>query len=134
MLVLDIFRELPPTLIMAPPESAVLFLRTLSVRVSVPELKMAPPSLSTRPLRRVRPEILTVIPIGMLKMRKFGVPPATLRCTVRMLAPGPLMLKLLFRSGSALANEMSPLMLGSKVIVSSPAAAFASWIAARKVH
>jgi hypothetical protein len=44
------------------------------------------------PFAIVRPE-MAIIPEVILKMRKFGVPVATLRCTVNRFAPGPLIIR-----------------------------------------
>ena len=55
---------------------------------------MPPPLVLVLPPEIVRPEMLTV-PDVMLKMRKFGVPAAVLRITVRRLAPGPVIVRFL---------------------------------------
>src|SRR6266404_5268034 len=120
----------PPPLPPALP--ALLPLTVLFVRVRVPWLKMPPPLAALAlPPDMVKPEMLTVArPI--LKMRKLGPP---LRCTVRRLAPGPLMLMLWLISGrtvSKLIGLTTPLKLIS--IVPHDVSAFASSIAARKVQ
>src|SRR5947199_8286940 len=83
----------------------------------------------------VRPKMLTVELI--VKIRKFGVPPAVLRCTVNRFAPSPLMLILWFMSGSALVKLIVFGVLRPKLILIVPLqeeSAFASSIAARKVQ
>jgi hypothetical protein len=64
---------------------------TTSLSVSVPALRMPPPlspeppklgagtPSAVLPLLMVKPETATVVPELILKMRKFGVPPAVLR-------------------------------------------------------
>src|SRR5207249_946411 len=82
-----------------------------------------------------RPKMLTVELI--VKIRKFGVPPAVLRCTVNRFAPSPLMLMLWFMSGSALVKLIVFGVLRLKLILIVPLhdeSAFASSIAARKVQ
>src|SRR2546425_12042769 len=75
----------------------------LLVSVSAPEFQMPPPTFEvTLPFDIVRPEMLTVVPELILKMRKFGAP--ELRCTVSRLAPGPVIVRFLLISNSALVS------------------------------
>ena len=102
-------------------------------RVSVPAFKIPPPETEspgapgepaaplapTRfPLLIVIAEMLTVLPDAISKTRKLGVPPAVLRCTVRWVAPSPVIVRFLLISSSALVKlicwSISP---ASKVIV-----------------
>ena len=59
-------------------------------RVRVPPLETPAPLRLLRPPDIVRPEIAAVMPLETLKILKFGVPVAVLRCTVSRFAPGPL--------------------------------------------
>src|SRR6476646_8282917 len=68
----------------------------------------------------VRPEILTLGVPEILKMRKFDVPAAALRCTLRRLAPGPLMVRFLLMGNSPLVRSMAPRTLAANVIVLPP--------------
>src|SRR5260221_4451377 len=115
-----------------PPEpAAALPETTLLLSVKVPELRIPPPALDgktlpvTFPLDTVKPDITTVFPELMVKMRKFGVPPAVLRCTVSRLVPGPLMLTLVARLGNALLRVIAVGVVRAKEILLPLAAPFA---------
>ncbi len=62
-------------------------------------------------------------------MRKLGVPPAALRCTVNRSAPGPLIVRLLLINNSALVSVIAVSPPAKSIV--SPAAA--SRIACRSV-
>ena len=64
--------------------------RVLLVIVSVPSLWIPPPPPpASIPLLIIRSERVTVTPDWIVRMRKFGVPPAVLRMTVSTFDPGP---------------------------------------------
>src|SRR5207302_10881123 len=126
----------PPPLLMAE-----LPLNTLLLKVVVPLFATAPPLLrGAKPLLMtpfdiVKPEMLTVRFVGMVKIRKLGVPAPVLRITVNFSAPGPLILMSWLMSGSVelrIIGPATPLKLMS--IVPQDDLEFASWIAARKVQ
>src|SRR5713226_2353189 len=111
---------------MPPPLPAVLPDATHALSVNVPEFQMPPPISKPVPLGfpldTVKPDIVTVTPALIVKMRKSGVPPAVLRFTDSMFAPGPLIVRFLSISSSPLVSvivagptEVRP---AAKVIVS----------------
>jgi hypothetical protein len=79
-----------------------------------------------------------MVPELTVKIRKLGVAPAVLRCTVKRLEPGPVMVMSLEKSGSADNNVIvaGPLEVraGAKVMTSAPAAKLAAVRASRKVQ
>ncbi|HEX4610736.1 MAG TPA: hypothetical protein VH092_21280 [Urbifossiella sp.] len=98
--------------------------------VRLPPVSRAPPPSSAaalRPLVIVSPEIVTVAPV-MSNTRKALFP-----LTVSCVAPGPVMVRSPVMAGSAalVAVMVWPARLGSKVMLSAPAAAFASVMAWR---
>lgn len=70
----------------------------------------------TLPFEMVRPEIDTVLPALIAKIRKLGVPPWVLRCTVN--APAPLIVMSEAMFGRALVKSIVPETV--KLIVSEP--------------
>src|SRR5688500_4776668 len=80
----------------------------------------------------------TVPPPCTFRIRKFGVPPALLRQTVNLLAPGPKIDISLDRSGKAVNRKIAAappaVSAGAKVIDSAPKRVFAAVIASRKVQ
>ena len=104
-----------PSLKMPPPNRAAAFpvivqLVTFTVPTLALLVLMPPPAVlpSTLPLVTVRPEIVTVLVVVELKMGKGGVVLTVLRCTVSLSAPGPVMLILVLKSGSAVAQADGP--------------------------
>jgi hypothetical protein len=75
---------------------------------------------------------------SIVKIRKFGVPPAALRCTVKRFEPGPVMVNSLDKLGKAVSNVIvagpPEVKAGAKVIESGPAAELAAEIASRRVQ
>src|SRR5712692_4267777 len=113
----------------------------------MPSLAIPPPPESERPFMIVTPETAPLTPELIVKMRKFGVPPAALRITVMLFAPGPSIVMSEVMSGNAVVRFIVPVT--EKLIVSeplllpaahSPAIApearlvLAAVIASRKVH
>src|SRR6478609_3457753 len=74
------------------------------------------------PLAMVSPEISTLGVPEILKMRKFGMPAAALRRTLRRLAPGPLIARFLLIGSSPLVRSIAPRTFAAKVIVLPPQA------------
>src|SRR6266581_1352622 len=76
--------------------------------VPVLRLRMPPPPLPKSgafPLEIVKPEIVTLkLPEAILKMRKSGVPPAVLRCTVNPFVVAPSIVRLLSINNSPLVS------------------------------
>ena len=96
-----------------------------AVTVSVPVLKMPPPSVAF-PFLSVRPDSETV-PAEMLRMRL--VPPAS---RARALAPGPVIETLLPMASSVPPSAIVPVTLGPNVMVSEASlSAWASVMASR---
>src|SRR6266404_1370702 len=97
---------------------------------------MPAPRSESCPLLMVNPERETLLPLLIAKMRKAGVPPAVLRCTVRMLEPGPLTTIFVERLGRALDKSIvfpgEANTAGSKLIVLVSAFKFAALIASRR--
>src|SRR6267142_5558092 len=98
---------------------------------------MPAPRSESCPLLMVNPERETLLPLLIAKMRKAGVPPAVLRCRVRTLAPGPLIIIFVLRSGRALDKFIvygpgEANTAGSKLIVLVSAFKFAALIASRR--
>ena len=81
---------------------------TQSSSLSVASLRIPPPEL-VRPFAIVRPERVTR-PEVTWKMRKDGVAAAVLRLTVRLSAPGPLILSVLLTSNSPLVSVIVPVI------------------------
>ena len=73
------------------------------------------------------------MPLLIVKMRKSGVPPAVLRCTIIWFAPGPLIDIELERSGNAVKRAIVPVKPAWKLIALVSALALASVIACRKL-
>src|ERR1700686_438402 len=124
-----------------PPEPAAVFPETMAlVSVNWPEFEIPPPKPAARvpaalPREIVKPEIATDLAELIVNTRKFPVPGAVLRCTVRRPGPGPMMLTLWFILGSALAKLIAPVTpLKSITIGPHEACEFAVSIAARSVH
>jgi hypothetical protein len=95
---------------MAAPSLALLPAKTQLVTVSTTALEIAPPGIGAKEFASVNPETLRV-PVVALKMRLAPLP-----LSVRTLAPGPLMLRLLVISSSPLVRVIVPDT--AKVIVS----------------
>jgi hypothetical protein len=75
-----------------------------------------PPPLSAEPLLIVRPEIVTVFPLLIVKIPNAAALES--RWTVRTLAPGPLIVTSSERLGSALCRRIVPVRPAAKVMVS----------------
>ena len=92
--------------------------------------------MNTDPFETVRPEIVTVLPALIVKTRNWS---DEFRRTVKTSRPGPSIVMLELRSGSA-ADKLIVCDPGaaktseSNVIVFTSAEAFASRMASRKVH
>src|SRR5207244_2210101 len=99
------FRMPPPG-----PPVAVLPEMVLLLIVNVPRLRMPPPKRAL-PLLIVRPEMVTLMLLLILKMRKSGVPAKRLRWTVNRFAPGPLIVRFLLITNSSL-NSLMVLFAG----------------------
>src|SRR5262249_28724865 len=121
-----------PLLKIPPPLPAALPLTMLPVSVNVPLLRMPPPLTALLPPEMVSPLIVTVCPLLIVKTEKL--PAALLRWIVSVLALGPLIRRLPLIASSALFKTITLFGGKLKLMVSSPGAAFASWIAARSVH
>src|SRR5581483_8445082 len=138
LMVLLVMMTAPPRLKRPPPApAAVLPLMAMLSNVSVPPLTSTPPAVPaivppvTFPLVIVMPEIVS-IPL-VVKRRKLGVPPAVLLLTVKTFAPGPWIVMSVVMLGNAVKRVIvygpgDAKTVGSKVIVSAPASAFAALI------
>src|SRR5215831_19203735 len=109
----------PPPL----PPKALLPLMVQLVTVSVPLLKMPPPegvqkqASGVCPLVIVSPEMVTVTPELMVKMRNSGVPARLLRSTVSRFGPGPVIVRFLFITSVAVVNVIGLVTVFPNVIV-----------------
>ena len=133
----------PPLATMVPPTLSVKML-SITFTKPAPSFAIAPPALmpAGRPFSTRRPEKVTSDAEVTRKIRKS--PPMLLRRTVILSIPGLMMRMFVLRSGRAFVRLIVQRFTdGSqfgcvegilKVISSSPASAFARWIAARKLH
>jgi hypothetical protein len=109
--------SMPPPLPLAePPLLAELSAMVESVIVIVPSFSMPPPFSSDKPPLIVMPAILAWTSASTVKIPKSGVPDALLRATVRLDAPGPLIVMSAPRSGRALASRIVPVTLKSMML------------------
>src|SRR5206468_991770 len=91
-----------------------------SVSVNTPALKIPPPPsalYSTKPCEIVIPEIETVTALELMRKIRNRGPLGGLRCTVKRLAPGPVMVRFLSITNSPLVR-VTVVTLGAKLIVS----------------
>src|ERR1051325_1493850 len=115
----------PPELVLVMPGSVTALPETVQfVRVNMPELLMPPPS-SAEPLEIVRPEMATLEPLLIEKMRKSGAFDAVVRCTVNRFAPGPLIVRFVCIANSLV--SVIVLLAGKEKLIVPPDPAL--WIA-----
>src|SRR5216117_890693 len=91
-----------------------------SVSVNTPALRIPPPPsalYSTKPCEIVIPEIETVTALELMRKIRNRGPLGGLRCTVKRLAPGPVMVRFLSITNSPLVR-VTVVTLGAKLIVS----------------
>jgi hypothetical protein len=126
MLPLSFITPPPPRI---PPKSLPVKLSEMvqSVSVNTPALRIPPPPgpSDTSPFEIVIPEIETVTPGLMLKIRKQTTS-MHLAVTVKRLAPGPVMMRFLLIANSPLIR-VTVVTFGAKVIVSPDEASRIAW-------
>ena len=109
--VLSVMVSTPPEFMRPPPKPlAVLPERMQLVMISVPWLKMPPPESAVCPALMVTPSIVAVTPLVTRNTRLVPLP-----LMVNCSAPGPAIVKSLFRTNAPLVRRIVPLTLNMMV-------------------